>query len=228
MTGRRHLSDATVRRLPLYLRGFIQASEAGLLTVSSRQVSQMTGVSEDTVRRDMLNLRILGTRGVGYEVQDVIRRLSQALGLTGDINVAIIGIGNLGRALANYRGFASRSFRVAALVDSDPTKIGELVGGTRVRALSELEDAIADSSVAIAIIATPAEQAQAVAERLVTSGVRSILNFAPVMLSLESDVTVRNVDLGNELQILSFYGQVTPEDTTAATSDQRTSGSVTP
>jgi redox-sensing transcriptional repressor len=223
MRNRRRLSDATVKRLPLYLRGFIQASEAGLLTVSSRQVSQMTAVSEDTVRRDMLNLRILGTRGVGYDVQDVIYRLSQALGLTGDINVAIVGVGNLGRALANYRGFASRSFRISALIDSDPSKVGEVVGGVIVQSLSHLEKAIQKKSAAIAIIATPAEEAQLVAERLVTAGVRSILNFAPVMLDLRSDITVRNVDLGNELQILSFYGQVTPEETVVP--EQQSQGS---
>src|SRR5581483_4260007 len=134
-------------------------------------------------------------------------QISRELGLTQDWPVVIVGVGNLGHALANYKGFSERGFRVAALFDSDPSKRGEVVNGLRVRGIDELDEVVADERIAIGIVATPAPVAQDVADRLVAAGVTSILNFAPVVLSVPDDVSLRKVDLSIELQILSFYQQ---------------------
>jgi redox-sensing transcriptional repressor len=133
--------------------------------------------------------------------------VSRELGLTRDWPVAILGLGNLGRALANYRGFAARGFRIVALVDADPAKVGERVGDLTIEPVEALRGIVADRGVAIGVIATPASSAQAVADRLVVAGVGSILNFAPAVVVVPPEVSLRKVDLATELQILSFYQQ---------------------
>ncbi len=159
------------------------------------------------VRKDLSYLGSYGTRGVGYDVEYLLFQMSRELGLTQDWPVAIVGLGNLGQALANYGGFGDRGFPVAALFDADPRVIGTEVHGTVVRSIEELPTAAAALSIAIAIIATPASAAQDVADRLVAAGVPSILNFAPTVISVPEDVSLRKVDLAVELQILSFYQQ---------------------
>ncbi|MDQ6910120.1 MAG: redox-sensing transcriptional repressor Rex, partial [Actinomycetota bacterium] len=145
------------------------------------------------------------TRGVGYDVEYLLMQISRVLGLTEDWPVVIVGIGNLGHALANYRGFAARGFRVAALVDADRTKVGETLGDLVVQPLDQLPEIAAAERLAIGIIATPAAVAQDVADRLVEAGVTSILNFAPAIITVPRGVSQRKVDLSIELQILSFY-----------------------
>jgi redox-sensing transcriptional repressor len=204
---RRRIPEATVARLPLYLRSLLEAAEAKTGTLSSERLAEMAGVNAAKVRKDLSYLGSYGTRGVGYDVEYLLFQISRELGLTQDWPVVIVGIGNLGHALANYRGFFERGFRVAALVDSDPAKRGEIVAGMAIRDLDELPDLVARESIAIGIVATPASVAQEVADRLVTAGVTSILNFAPVVLSVPGDVSLRKVDLSIELQILSYYQQ---------------------
>jgi len=204
---RRRIPEATVARLPLYLRSLLEAAEAKTTTVSSERLAEMAGVNAAKVRKDLSYLGSYGTRGVGYDVEYLLFQISRELGLTQDWPVVIVGIGNLGHALANYKGFSERGFRVAALVDSDPAKRGEAVAGLRVRGVDELTQAVADERIAIGIVATPAAVAQDVADRLVAAGVTSILNFAPVVLSVPDDVSLRKVDLSIELQILSYYQQ---------------------
>ncbi len=133
--------------------------------------------------------------------------MSRELGLTRDWPVAILGLGNLGRALANYRGFGARGFRIVALVDADPAKVGEQVGDLTIEPVEALRGIVADRGVAIGVIATPAASAQAVADRLVAAGVSAILNFAPTVVVVPPEVSLRKVDLATELQILSFYQQ---------------------
>jgi redox-sensing transcriptional repressor len=162
------------------------------------------------LRKDLSHLGSYGTRGVGYDVDFLVYQIARELGLTQDWPVVIVGLGNLGRALANYGGFASRGFRIVGLLDSDLTVVGREVAaipGTRVRHLDELESLVREARPSIGVIATPAQAAQAVCDRLVAAGITSILNFAPVVLSVPESVEVRKVDLATELQILAFHEQ---------------------
>jgi len=205
--ARRRIPEATVSRLPVYLRSLLEAAETKTTTISSERLAELAGVNAAKVRKDLSYLGSYGTRGVGYDVEYLLFQISRELGLTQDWPVVIVGIGNLGHALANYRGFSERGFRIAALVDADRGKVGEQVGDVAVRHLDDLDAIAAEEGVAIGIIATPAPAAQDVANRLVAAGVTSILNFAPVVISVPPDVSLRKVDLSIELQILSFYQQ---------------------
>jgi redox-sensing transcriptional repressor len=201
----RGVPEATVARLPLYLRALTALAERGVVTVSSEELAETAGVNSAKLRKDLSYLGSYGTRGVGYEVDYLRHQISQEIGLTQDWPVVIVGIGNLGHALANYAGFASRGFRVAALVDADPARAGTEVAGLQVRHVDQLERLVADQHIAIAVIATPAVAAQQVCDRLVAAGVTSILNFAPALLQVPEGVDLRKVDLSIELQILAYH-----------------------
>lgn len=203
----RAIPEATVARLPLYLRSLVDMTERGLPTVSSEGLAEAAGVNSAKVRKDLSYLGSYGTRGVGYDVEYLIYQISRELGLTQDWNCVIVGVGNLGRALANYRGFGARGFRVMALVDVDASKIGVTVDDHVVEDFEELERIVKERQISIGIIATTASAAQVAADRLVAGGVKSILNFAPTVLQVPDDVSLRKVDLSIELQILSFYEQ---------------------
>jgi redox-sensing transcriptional repressor len=204
----RAIPEATVARLPLYLRSLIDMTERGLQTVSSEGLADAAGVNSAKVRKDLSYLGSYGTRGVGYDVEYLIYQISRELGLTQDWNCAIVGVGNLGRALANYKGFGERGFRIVALFDIEESKIGdEVVEPLTIEDFEECERIIKERQVSIGIIATPSAAAQKAADRLVSAGVKSILNFAPIVLQVPDDVSLRKVDLSIELQILSFYEQ---------------------
>lgn len=203
----RRIPEATVARLPLYYRALLEMAEQRIPTVSSERLAEMAGVNAAKVRKDFSYLGSYGTRGVGYDVEYLLFQISRELGLTQDWPVVIVGIGNLGAALANYRGFSARGFRIVALVDADPAKCGMEVGGLVVEPLLDLPRIVAERHVAIGIIATPASAAQDVAELLVSAGVTSVLNFAPTVIAVPPGVSLRKVDLSIELQILSFYQQ---------------------
>src|SRR5436190_15004083 len=207
MAPHRKIPEATVARLPLYLRSLLEGQHAGLTTISSERLAELAGVNAAKVRKDLSYLGSYGTRGVGYDVEYLLFQMSRELGLTQDWPVVIVGIGHLGHALANYGGFTERGFPVAALVDADRSKVGERVGKLAIRHTDELPEIVRDLGVAIGIIATPAHVAQDVADRLVEAGVSSVLNFAPAVISVPDDVSLRKVDLAVELQILSFYQQ---------------------
>ena len=206
VTGRA-IPEATVGRLPVYLRALVELAEAGSPTVSSESLAIATGVNSAKVRKDLSHLGSYGTRGVGYDVAYLLHQIRRELGLTQHWPIVIAGIGNLGHALANYRGFAERGFRPAALVDNDPVKVGEQVGELRIRSIDELREITREHDALIGVICTPAAAAQSVADALVEAGVRSILNFAPVALAVPEGVSVRKVDLAVELQILTYYEQ---------------------
>jgi redox-sensing transcriptional repressor len=201
----RTIPEATVSRLPLYLRMLVEVTEQGNKTVSSDVLAELSGVNAAKVRKDLSYLGSYGTRGVGYDVELLMFQISRELGLTQDWAVAIVGFGNLGHALANYKGFGERGFRIAALFDVDAAKVGEKAGELTVRHIDDIPKFVKKENISIAIIATPAPAAQEVAERLIEAGVKSILNFAPQLISAPQDVSVRKVDLSTELQILSFY-----------------------
>jgi redox-sensing transcriptional repressor len=206
-TAGRSIPEATVARLALYLRVLTAFSEQGTVTVSSEELAAATGVNSAKLRKDLSYLGSYGVRGVGYDVALLAERIARGLGLTRGRAVALIGIGNLGHALAGYGGFASRGFRVAALLDADATRVGEKVADLVVRHIDELDEIVRTEKVSIGVIATPAQAAQDVCDRLVTAGVTSILNFAPAVLVVPEYVDVRKVDLAVELQILSFHEQ---------------------
>ena len=203
----RRIPEATVARLPVYLRALHALAEEGTARVSSGALAEATGVNGAKVRKDLSHLGSYGTRGVGYAVDELVVHISSALGLTHRRSVVLVGIGNLGHALAGYGGFASRGFRIAALLDADPARVGEPVGSLAVRHVDELDDVVRSAGVTIGVIATPAASAQDVCDRLVAAGVTSILNFAPAVLSVPAGVDLRKVDLSLELQILSFHEQ---------------------
>jgi redox-sensing transcriptional repressor len=205
--GHRGIPEATVNRLPVYLRALYALADRGIATVSSEELAAAAGVNSAKLRKDLSHLGSYGTRGVGYDVEYLVYQVSRELGLTQDWPVIIVGAGNLGHALANYGGFASRGFRVAALFDADPLVVGTEIAGQVVRHSDEIESVIARHGVSIGVIATPAAAAQGVCERLVAAGITSILNFAPVVLNVPSGVDVRKVDLSIELQILAFHAQ---------------------
>jgi redox-sensing transcriptional repressor len=206
----RRLSEPTVSRLAVYLRVLLDMTKQRRTTVSSEELAEKIGVNHNTVRRDFWSLGVLGIRGVGYNTDNLILELSQALGLSQERSVVIMGAGNLGSALANYRGFPDRGFRLVAVFDVDPTKIGTHVGGLPVRGVEELATLVRNRDLHIGMIATPAAQAQAAADSLVEGGIHSILNFAPTRISAPADVSVRYIDLSVELQILSFYSSGQP------------------
>jgi redox-sensing transcriptional repressor len=209
MPAVRRIPEATVARLPLYLRALHEAARDRTVTISSEALAGRAGVNAAQVRKDLSHLGSYGTRGVGYDVAYLLRQINRQLGLTEDRRVAIIGAGNLGQALASYGGFPSRGFHVVAAFDVDPAKVGLRLGPAVVSHTASMVEVIQDEKVAIAVIATPAPVAQSVADAAVTAGVGCILNFAPTTVTVPPHVALRQVDLGIELQILSFYQQQT-------------------
>jgi redox-sensing transcriptional repressor len=196
-----------VARLPVYLRTLVDLNAEQVTTISSERLAELAGVNAAKVRKDLSYLGSYGTRGVGYDVEYLLFQVSRELGLTKDWPVVIVGVGNLGAALANYGGFGDRGFPVAALVDADRSKVGTTFGDHEIRHVDDLPELVAELGIAIGIIATPAAGAQDVADRLVAAGVTSILNFAPTVLNVPAEASLRKVDLALELQILSFYRQ---------------------
>ncbi len=213
--GVRTIPDAAVARLPVYLQILKSLATQQVRQLSSDQLAALAGVNAAKVRKDLSYLGSYGTRGVGYEVEYLVYQIKRELGLLNDWNVVLVGAGNLGNALANYSGFASRGFSVAAIVDIDDKKVGNNVGGIRVQHVSELAAIVRDLSVSIGVIATPVESAQVAADLLVVAGIGSILNFASVVLSVPDHISVRSVDLGVELQILGYYEQLNRREVAA-------------
>lgn len=207
MASARRIPEATVARLPLYLRALDEVARDRTVTISSEVLAVRAGVNAPQVRKDLSHLGSYGTRGVGYDVAYLLRQINRQLGLTEDRRVAIIGAGNLGQALASYGGFPSRGFHVVVAFDADPAKFGLRLGSVVVHPSASMVEVLRDERVTIAVIATPAPVAQGVADAAVTAGVGSILNFAPTTVTVPPHVALRQVDLGIELQILSFYQQ---------------------
>ena len=207
MVRNRSIPEATVARLPVYLRALVDMAETGTTMVSSDDLAGAAGVNSAKVRKDLSYLGSYGTRGVGYDAAYLIHQIRRELGLTQHWGIVIAGIGNLGQALANYRGFGERGFRVAGLVDADPAKVGRRVGGLEILPVSAMPALVSENDVAIGVIATPAAAVQEVVDTMVAAGIHSILNFAPAVITVPPGVSVRKVDLAIELQILAFYEQ---------------------
>lgn len=202
---RREIPDATVNRLPVYLRVLNERAAVGQERISSEALAEQAGVSSAKLRKDLSALGSYGVRGVGYDIVSLADHVAGALGLEREWSVAIVGMGNLGRALATYGGIGVKGFDIKWLIDDDPRVVGTDVGGRVIVPFEALRPEPGEG--VIGIIATPATAAQQVADRLVVAGVRSILNFAPTVLTVPADVQVRGVDMAGELQILAFREQ---------------------
>jgi redox-sensing transcriptional repressor len=206
-TGRapRAIPEASVARLAIYLRMLGELAEQGADTVSSEELAQATGVNSAKLRKDLSYIGSYGIRGVGYSVSALVRQLERALGLNHRQAVALVGVGNLGHALAGYGGFGGRGFPVCALFDVDPDLVGIHINGIMVDHVRTIPSRCVERGITIGIVATPGPAAQGVCDLLVQGGVRCILNFAPVVLQVPAEVEVRKVDLAVELQILAFH-----------------------
>ncbi|TVP46251.1 MAG: redox-sensing transcriptional repressor Rex [Gemmatimonadales bacterium] len=200
---RRPVSESTVRRLSLYLRTLERLSTEGTVMVSSEALAERAGTTGAQVRKDLSSFGSFGTRGRGYGVDPLHARIREILGLTRPWQVALVGAGRIGSALHAYPHFRDRGFRIVAILDMDPAKIGGAWEGTPIRDVGELEAVVGAESVEIVILAVPASAAQPLAERAAAAGVRGILNFAPVRLRLPEGVEVNNVNLAVELEALS-------------------------
>ena len=200
----RRIADSTVRRLSLYLRFLEESAQRGFVTISSDELARRGGTTSAQVRKDLSFFGSFGKRGLGYSVPELTESLREILGLRRDWQVIIVGAGKIGTALAQYRGFRQRGFRVIAVYDRDPSKIGTKWDSLTVRDTATLERDIAKEHPDIAVLTTPAEEAQSVVDRLVGAGVRALLNFAPLQLQVPPEVTLRNVNMAMELEGLSF------------------------
>lgn len=205
--GGRVVPEATVARLPSYLQALHAFAEQGVRIVSSQALAEQVHVSAAMLRKDLSQLGSYGTRGVGYDVSHLVHEMSAVLGLEHDWPVAIVGVGNLGRALAHYGGFSSRGLSIAALFDVADGVVGSVVNGRTVHHVRDIRRLVLERGVRIAVVATPGAAAQQTCDALVEAGVTSILSFAGSALEVPAAVTVRAVDLSSELQILGFHEQ---------------------
>ena len=200
----RKISESTVRRLSLYLQFLEQTRDQGRTTVSSDELARRSGATSAQVRKDLSFFGSFGKRGMGYEVPALVTRLREILGLERAYRVVLVGAGKIGGALVHYEGFRRRGFEVSAIYDRDPKKIGSRSNGLVVRDVKHLEADLKKEPSDIGIVVTPAEAAQDVADRLVRSGVKALLNFAPVQLKVPRDVEVKTVNMAQELEALSY------------------------
>ena len=200
----RRIADSTVRRLSLYLRFLEESTQKGLVTISSDELARRGGTTSAQVRKDLSFFGSFGKRGLGYSVPELTESLRDILGLSREWQVIIVGAGKIGTALAQYRGFRQRGFRVTAVYDRDPKKIGTKWDSLTVRDMAHIERDIAKEHPDIAVLTTPADDAQSVVDTLVAAGMRALLNFAPVQLQVPPEVTLKNVNMAMELEGLSF------------------------
>ncbi len=198
------VAESTIRRLSLYLRFLEEFEEQGTETVSSEALAGRGGTTSAQVRKDLSFFGSFGKRGLGYSVPELAGRLRAIIGLGQRYPLALIGAGKIGSALVQHSGFADRGFDIAAIFDQDPDKIGQSWDGNPIHDIGRLEATLTSEPVEIAVITTPANAAQGVADRLVALGVKAILNFAPVKLDVPDDVTVKSVNLALELEVLSY------------------------
>ena len=199
------IPEMTIRRLSIYARCLLQLEEDGVKSVSSQELAERFNLNSAQVRKDLAYFGEFGVRGIGYYVVGLKAELQRILGLDREWAVVLVGFGNLGSALFHYKGFTRQGFKVVAIVDENPTKIGREVERVPVIASRDMAREVKARGIQIAILAVPVEAAQAVTDELVAAGIRAVLNFAPTRLRVPRDVRLKNVDLSIELETLSFY-----------------------
>lgn len=198
------IPEATIIRLSVYSRLLTEVDRKGIITTSSGDIAEGVGVSPAQVRKDLAYFGEFGTRGVGYNVKDLRQHILRILGLSVDWSVTLVGAGNLGLALSTYKGFRERGFIITSIFDSDPKKVGIMVGNVEVMPIEQLKEVAKQNRTQIGIIAVPAANAQEIADQLIKAGVQAILNFAPVVLNVPPEIELRNVDLAVNLEVLTF------------------------
>jgi redox-sensing transcriptional repressor len=199
------IPDIVIRRLPIYVRTLRELHDRGVESVSSDELAAMIGVTAAQIRRDLSYFGKFGKQGKGYDTIFVADSIAKILRLDRQWDAALAGFGNLGRAIAHYRGFALSSFHIAAIFDRNEDHIGSQVNGLTIYDDSKIEEVISELKLQIGIIAVPGLEAQSVANRMISAGVQAILNYAPVVLRVPSDVTVREVDPIAALQSMTYY-----------------------
>jgi redox-sensing transcriptional repressor len=198
------IPNPAVRRLSLYLRQLENVESKGRRTISSKQLGESLRLTDAQVRKDLAYFGQFGHPGIGYKVEDLILELRKILGTDKTWNVVLVGAGNVGRAMSGYRGFDKKGFRVVGVFDNDPSKIGKKLGGFTIQPLAEIAQAVQQHSVKLAILAVPADSAQDVADQLIDAGIRGLLNFAPVSLSVTPKAALQTVDMSVQLEQLAF------------------------
>ena len=206
------IPNPAVRRLSLYLRQLESFKRTDRRTISSKQLGESLGLTDAQVRKDLAYFGQFGHPGIGYRVDDLIGQVKRILGTDKVWNVLLVGAGNLGRALCAYRGFNSKGFQLVAVFDNDASKVGRRIGAFTVQPLEEIPAAVQKHGIRLAILAVPADAAQDVADQLVAAGVRGLLNFAPVSITVPADVALNAVDVAVQLEQLSFQVNVAPAE----------------
>lgn len=199
------ISDSTIRRLSKYYRSLEFLVNKKVDTVSSDELAEMDGITSAQVRKDLSFFGTFGKRGLGYNCNVLKNQIGEILGLNREWNVAIVGAGNVGRALADYGEFKKQGFKIALILDSDPQKIGAKIHGIIVQDFNKVRNLIKAKKIEIAIIAVPVNAAQQVADMLVESGIKAILNFAPISLKVSGNIQVKNENMAIEIESLSYY-----------------------
>lgn len=203
--ARSDIPDIVIGRLPIYLRALVRLQQEEREITSSHELGEKLGISSAQIRKDLSHFGEFGKQGTGYAVDTLAAELQRILNVDREWQVALVGVGDLGRAIAHYGGFTQRGFRITQLFDSDPAKVGKLVGVLTIRGMAELADVIGEEGIRVAMIATPADHAQDVADELVAAGVRAILNYAPIVLAVPKGVRVEYIDPGIHLQRMAYY-----------------------
>jgi len=199
------ISEAVVRRLPIYLRYLSYLQQVEVTTVSSQQMGRNLDVNPAQIRKDLAAFGDFGKKGIGYDVNYLVEKIRQILKLTDEIRVALVGAGNLGHAISNYNAYLKDNMRIAAIFDSNPKKVGNELAGLSIQPLDELAETIAAKQIKLAIITVPAPAAQSVCDLLTQAGIKGILNFAPTTIRAPKDVRIHYADVTSTLQSLAYY-----------------------
>lgn len=199
------IPDIVISRLPIYLRALIRMAAEGQEVTSSHELARRLGISSAQIRKDLSHFGEFGKQGTGYQIAYLREQLQRILKVTGEWEVALVGVGDLGRALAHYNGFRDRGFRITALYDNDPAKIGQALAGLTIQSASEIAEDVRRRGLKIAMLAVPAEHAQEVTDKLVEAQIKAILNYAPINLSVPEGVHVQYIDPVAHLQRMTYY-----------------------
>lgn len=205
MTKLHKIPDVVIKRLPIYLRYLQQLKDRDIETVSSQQMGDDLSLNPAQIRKDLSIFGDFGIKGMGYRVTDLAEKVTSILGLDKQINIALVGVGNLGAALCQYNRYKGTATRIVALFDGNPSKVGRTLGNLEVQPMEKLQEVVDELGIKMAIITVPAEAAQTVTDQLINCGIKVILNFAPALVQAPQNVKIQNADVTTELQSLSYY-----------------------
>ena len=203
--ARDRIPDIVIGRLPLYLRALRRLKQEQMQITSSQELANWLGISSAQIRKDLSHFGEFGKQGTGYNVGLLVAELERILKVDKDWDVVLVGVGDLGRAIAHYRGFFHRGFNIALIFDNDPEKVGQKIGDLIIHDVSEITELVKQRNIKVAMLATPIDAAQKTADALMKAGVRAILNYAPIVLSVPAGVHVQYIDPVVHLQRMTYY-----------------------